>query len=130
MNLVIREYEQDDLADVLRAWETASAIAHPFLTEEFLAQERRNIPELYLPNAETWVAERDGKVIGFIALLGNEVGAIFLNPEFHGQGVGRAMMDKAQELRGSLELDVFKENNVGRNFYAKYGFEIMSESVH
>jgi len=39
-------------------------------------------------------------VEGLIALMGNEVGAIFLQPDFH----GKAMMDKAQELRCDLEV--------------------------
>lgn len=80
MNRTVREYQADDLQDLLAAWESATRLAHPFLTDDFLDQERRNIPELYLPNAETWVVEQDQRVIGFIALLGNEVGAIFVDP--------------------------------------------------
>jgi putative acetyltransferase len=127
---VIREYAPDDLGDVLSAWESASAVAHPFLTKQFVDQERINIPELYLPNAETWVVEESGQVIGFIALIGNEVGAIFVDPQFHGTGAGRALMDKAQALRGDLEVEVFKENAIGRKFYARYGFELLTESIH
>lgn len=118
------------MADVLSVWESATKLAHPFLTEPFLEQERHNIPNLYLPNAETWVVEEAGQVIGFIALLGNEVGAIFVEPEFHGSGAGRALMDQAQALRGELEVEVFKENQIGRKFYASYGFEFLSESLH
>ncbi|QDU07704.1 GNAT family N-acetyltransferase [Gimesia aquarii] len=130
MESIIREYRAEDLNDLLSAWESASRLAHPFLTDEFLEQERDNIPNLYLPNAETWVIEQGGQVIGFIALLGNEVGAIFVQPEFHGTGAGKALMDKAQELRGDLEVEVFKENTIGQEFYARYGFQPLKESVH
>ncbi|TWT29741.1 putative acetyltransferase [Thalassoglobus neptunius] len=68
----IRKYENGDVPAILKAWDSATRLAHPFLEEDFLAQERRNIPELYLPNAETWVTEVDGEVVDFIALLGNE----------------------------------------------------------
>ena len=127
---LVRKYAPDDLADVLSAWEEASALAHPFLTKQFLDQERINIPELYLPNAETWVAEESGRVIGFIALIGNEVGAIFVHPAFHGAGAGRALMDKARALRGDLEVEVFKDNAIGRKFYARYGFDRLAETTH
>lgn len=127
---VIREYAPDDLADILSVWERASALAHPFLTKAFVDQERINIPELYLPNAETWVAEEAGRVIGFIALIGNEIGAIFVDPQFHGTGAGRALMDKARALRGDLEVEVFKANAMGRKFYDRYGFELLAESIH
>ena len=81
-------------------------------------------------NSDTWVAEIDGEVKGFIALMGNEVGAIFLYPDCHGMGAGKALMDKAQELHGDLEVEVFKRNAIGRNFYSKYGFEYFEEKLH
>jgi putative acetyltransferase len=127
---VIRKYESKDVDDVLEAWESASKLAHPFVSAEFLASERHNIPNLYLPNAETWVWETDNRVVGFIALIGNEVGAIFLQPEYRGRGIGRALMDHARDLRGELEVQVFEANTIGRSFYAKYGFEQVEELVN
>ena len=127
---MIREYEDKDLAELLDAWYSASMVAHPFLSEEFFEQERENIVSIHVPNAETWVYELDGIVIGFIALIENEVGAIFLDPKFHGRGIGRALMDHARNQRSELELDVFKENVIGRNFYKKYGFKEEYEHLH
>ena len=120
---VIRQYEKSDLDGVLSSWENASNIAHPFLKEDFQAQVRKDIPELYLPNADTWVVESDNQVVGFIALIGNEVGAIFLQPEHQGKKMGKLMMDKAQELHEDLEVEVFEKNSIGRNFYSQYGFK-------
>lgn len=127
---IIRQYKDSDLNDVISSWSNASKIAHSFLTEEFLELERYNIPNVYLPNADTWVAQKDGKVIGFIALIGNEVGAIFVQPSFHGKGAGLALMNKAQELHGNLEVEVFKDNLIGRKFYSSYGFEFLLEKYH
>ena len=127
---MIRKYQAKDLEDVLVAWAAASAVAHPFLSDEFLAEERQNIANVYLPKAETWVCELDGRVVGFISLLGNEVGAIFVDPKVHGVGIGRALMDHARGLREELEVEVFKANVIGRAFYARYGFELMQEKVH
>lgn len=130
MTHLIRQYKESDLQAVLSSWENAVKIAHPFLKEAFLDTERYNIPNVYLPNTDTWVAQVDEKVVGFIALMGNEVGAIFLEPLFHGRGIGRALMDKAQEIHGTLEVEVFKANPIGRKFYSRYGFELLAESVH
>ena len=125
---MIRQYEDQDLDDLLTAWSAASEIAHPFLTEEFLASERENIPNLYLPNAETWVYEDNGRVVGFVALIGNEVGAIFAHPSHQRMGVGNRLMDKAKELREELEVEVFVKNTIGRSFYSKYGFTPVQEN--
>ena len=127
---IIRQYKDSDLDDVLSSWENSSRVAHPFLKEDFLVQERKNIPDMYLPNADTWVIDIEKKVVGFIALIGNEVGAIFLQPDHQGKKLGKLMMDKAQKLHGDLEVEVFKKNSIGRNFYAKYGFKLIEEKIH
>jgi putative acetyltransferase len=126
----IRQYRESDLEAVLSSWENATRLAHPFMTDDFIAQERNNVAEIYLPNTDTWVVEIGNKVQGFIALMGNEVGAIFLQPNFHGKGTGKALMDKAQELHGDLEVEVFKENYIGRKFYSQYGFVQLEEKWH
>jgi putative acetyltransferase len=127
---VIRKYRPADGEDVLNVWARASALAHPFLSREFLERERHNIPNLYLPKVETWVWEADGHVVGFMSLLENEVGALFVDPEFHRCGIGRALIDRARALRGELEVEVFERNLLGRAFYAKLGFELMHQKVH
>ena len=126
----IRHYSNADLEAVLSSWEKATRLAHPFMTDEFITQERINVAEIYMPNTDTWVVEIEGDVEGFIALMGNEVGALFLQPRCHGIGAGRALMDKAQKLHGDLEVEVFKENSIGRKFYSQYGFELLEEKVH
>jgi len=111
-------------------WEVATRLAHEFITDDFIAQERKNVAEIYLPNTDTWVAEIEGAVKGFIALMGNEVGAIFLQPSYHGNGVGKSLMDTAQELHRDLEVEVFRINSIGRKFYSQYGFEYLNEKLH
>ncbi len=103
----IRQYTEHDLEALLSSWESANRLADPFMTDGFIAQEKINVAELYLPNTDTWVVEVEGEVKGFIAL-----------------------MDKAKALHDDLEVEVFKENLIGRQFYAKYGFELLEEKFH
>ncbi len=127
---MIREYRDDDLDQILEVWYHASKVAHPFLTEEFLAVERENILNVHMPKASTWVHEDAGRVVGFIALIGNEVGAIFVSPKMQGRGIGQALMNLARDQHDTLELDVFEANSLGRGFYEKYGFIQIGRSVH
>ena len=73
---MIRESRPEDCDEVLSVWSAASALAHPFLDENFLERERHDIRNEYLPKADTWVWEADGRVVGFISLLGNEVAVV------------------------------------------------------
>lgn len=125
----IRSIADGDLEELLDVWHRSSVIAHSFLPPEFFETERRQIAERWIPIAETTVAEVDGRVVGFLSLIGNEVGAVFVDPELQGQGVGRALMDAARATRPFLELNVLEANELGRRFYDAYGFEFVDRHV-
>ena len=127
---MIREYDTGDLAELLDVWYDASQIAHWFLDSEFFDQERKEIRKKHLPIAESWVFEEEGRVVGFISLIGNEVGAIFVTPGRQGHGIGRALMDHARASRDHLDVEVYEANEIGRAFYDAYGFEIVETRVH
>ena len=126
---MIRAFDELDIEGILGVWYRASLVAHPFLSEDALERERDEIVEWWLPASETFVYEMDGRVIGFLSLIGNEVGAIFVDPDLHGRGVGRALMDEARSRRPYLELGVFEANHVGRRFYERYGFRLIERRI-
>lgn len=128
--MTLRPYHPQDCDALLDVWQRSATIAHAFLPAEHFAQERLAIAQRYLPVAETWVAEHQGQVAGFIALLGDEVGGFFVDPVCQGQGLGRALMDYALELRGALTVEVFEQNAIGRRFYQRYGFGEIGRSRH
>jgi len=127
---MIRKYIKSDDQAIIDTWYSASKVAHPFLTMDFLKSEEENIRNIYLPNTETYVYEVNGEVIGFIALMGNEVGAIFLDPDYHGHGIGYRLMEFVSKLYNELEVEVFKKNSIGRAFYKRFGFTFLSEGFH
>lgn len=127
---MLRKFKDNDVDAVILSWRRASELAHPFLTKAFLDEEADNVRNVYMAFAETWVTEIEGQVVGFIALVENEIGGLFLDPKFHGQGLGRAMVDKAAAEKGALKVEVFKDNVIGRRFYNAYGFRDIEEFIH
>ena len=119
---MIRKYQEKDTEAVIEAWYQASLIAHPFLSDAFLEQEATNLRELFLPHSQTWVYDDKGEIAGFLSMVDNVVGGIFVHPNWQRAGVGTALMNQAKSLHDDLELDVFEANPIGRSFYAKYGF--------
>ncbi len=126
---MIRPYVADDLAAVVVVWDEASRIAHPFLDEQFFADEREQIASEWMPVADSSVFVLDGQVVGFVAMLGNEVGGLFVHPDHQRSGIGRALLDSVRATRPFLELDVFERNDLGRRFYAAYGFREIGRHV-
>jgi putative acetyltransferase len=126
---MIRPYVDQDLAELLDLWYRASLIAHPFLSNEFLETERRDIADRWLPVAETMVYEVDGHVVAFLSMVGNEVGGLFVDPGHQRRGIGRALLDTARQSHPYLELSVFEANNDGRRFYDAYGFKVTGRRI-
>ena len=124
---LIRHFLSEDTEAVITVWRAASDLAHPFLSKAFQDKAEILTRDIYLKMAEIWVHESDGQIDGFVGLLqmdtGWHIGGLFVHPDRHGQGIGRALVDKAVRLKGGLSVEVFLDNKIGRAFYAAYGFK-------
>ncbi|HEY6890253.1 MAG TPA: GNAT family N-acetyltransferase [Solirubrobacter sp.] len=111
----------------------------PAVTKVFQAARDHSLP--YLPKLHTdaedhaffarivktggvTVAEADGAVVGFLALSGDEVDHLYIDPAHHRQGHGSALLRAAQATNADLELWVFQRNADAIAFYAAHGFAI------
>ncbi|WP_370313140.1 GNAT family N-acetyltransferase [Sagittula sp.] len=115
--------DTEKLSDI---WFAASLKAHPFIGEPKLVEQRKLIEETYLPKSETWVACCGGDEVGFISLLGNFVGGIFIAPDRQGLGIGRKLIAHALALKGELSLEVYTANEQAVRFYRTLGFTKVS----
>ena len=130
---MIRDYDRSrDTDRILHIFHRASLLAHPFLTPGFLEKTMTDIREVYLPEVQTFVLCPDPHTepVAFISLMGSEVAALFALPEVHGRGHGRALMDHAVHRHGARDVVVFRDNDIGRRFYARYGFVEKGEFLH
>lgn len=127
---MIREFETEDKEQALDAWEKAAREAYTFFDESFFKKERKTLSDANFDVTEKWAYEADGKVVGFVAMIENEVGGIFVDPAYQGRGIGRALMDKVRETREFLELSVFEKNKIGRRFYDRYGFKHVGDVMN
>ena len=82
---------------------------------------------------EVWVAEEDGRLVGFLGIEAsrNLGGApvlekLYVEPAEQNRGVGSALLDKAKELRpDELYLWVFQKNEGARRLYERQGFTVV-----
>ena len=125
----IRRFRETDQSEVLRIWYKESLDSHSFIPAKFWAEYLENLKQKYLPSADTFVAESEGRIFGFISLMGNYVGALFVDKQSQGQGIGGALVDFANQLKGNLFVDVYKENTRAHYFYEKYGFKEKREKI-
>jgi GNAT superfamily N-acetyltransferase len=77
-----------------------------------------------------FVWDQDGRVVGFAALDGNELVAIYVDPHAQGAGVGSALLDAAIEaLRAAGHAEAllwtFEANGLARAFYERHGWALV-----
>ena len=126
---MIRNYRETDLEEMVRIWYNASIIAHSFIPASFWALQKSAMKDKYLPLAENFVFEDEGKVKGFISLVGKRVCALFVTPAMQGKGIGRALLENSKTLKGKLSLKVYRENESAFGFYKKCGFVAAGEEL-
>jgi GNAT superfamily N-acetyltransferase len=89
-------------------------------------EHRGFIRNVVLAQQEVWVAEEDGRVVGFAALSADILMHIYVHPDAQGRGVGAALLTKAKERRpGGFTLWCFQQNDGARRFYEAHGLHVV-----
>ncbi|WP_019644632.1 GNAT family N-acetyltransferase [Novispirillum itersonii] len=127
---LIRCATPDDFPCLLDLWLRASRHGHPFLSAEQIDRQYQLVRDVYIPKAEMWVTEEEGRLTGFVALLDHLVGGLFVDPHDHGRGIGRALIAHALTLRGHLLLGVYTRNEGAVAFYRRLGFTEVGRQPH
>lgn len=126
--LLIRRAKVDDQADMLRIWLAASRVGHAFLGEDVLQAQREKVRDVYFDLADHWLAW-DEVPQGFIALLDNHIGGLFVDPLVHRGGIGRQLIEHAAKRLGTLTVDVYEQNRSAVAFYTHCGFDLVSRKA-
>lgn len=111
-----------DFDDVMRVWREASRLGHPFLSEADLDAQERLTRKEHLPRADLVLAERAGRIVGFIATSGDYIGGLFVAPEAQRSGVGRSLLEHVRMRSARFRLGVYEANPSARAFYGRCGF--------
>lgn len=127
--MIIRKFEHPDTEEIIEIWYNVSVVAHSFIPKEMWESHKDELSNKYLPITETWVAEENGNLIGFISLLGNYIGALFVTLKEQGKGVGTKLIEQARQEKEHLNVGVYSKNVSARRFYKKNGFTYLSEEV-
>lgn len=120
--LTLRPWRLSDLEACMTIWRAGSEFAHPFLSRADLDADEDLVRTIYMPSTDITVAEKDGEIVGFIALSGAFIGALFVAPAFHRNGIGARLLAHVARLHPALEVEVYVANAAARRFYTAAGF--------
>lgn len=117
-----------DSEELTNVWRDSVEATHHFLSLEAIDRLEPLIRDEHFPRLKIVVAERNGCILGFIGMDGQQVAMLFVADEVRSMGVGSSLLQWAKTQSPRLTLDVNEQNPRAAVFYAKRGFRPVSRS--
>lgn len=122
-------YAQPDEHDLLEALQRRASFELREYRDQLMANpDAVHLPPAQIANGQVIVAELEGQIAGFAAVVGGELDGLFVEPDLWGRGIGRVLIDAAtHEARDrGLALTVIAAPSA-RRFYESCGFSVEGE---
>lgn len=121
--MILRLATAADAQAVAIVHRTAMRVSLSFLPELHTAeQDLGYFGQKFLPANEVWVAEGDGRVVGYVGFDADWINHLYILPDFQGQGIGPELLAKAIADGRARKLWTFQKNARARKFYEDRGF--------
>ena len=125
---MIRNLQTTDMDRVAEIWLQTNLRAHGFLSAAYWEGYFEPVKQM-LPQAEVYLYEEAGEILGFIGLNGEEIEGLFVWGSAQGRGIGKRLMDHAKRIKGRLYLSVYQKNAGAIRFYRREGFRVVREGI-
>lgn len=125
---MIRMFDARDLDQVMELWLNGNIEAHDFIPRNYWESNAPMVREQLL-QAEIYVYETDGKILGFVGLQGDYLAGIFVDRHARSMGIGGQLIHYVQKIRRTLTLNVYRKNQSAMEFYLREGFYVLSEDI-
>lgn len=143
MSLIVRPVQLSDASSIHRISILESVLPYMVWVPSLRIDQIESMLKNLGPNEHQFVAELDGKVVGYVGLTQSRanrkshVGELFVgvDSEHHGQGVGTALITKALDLADNwlllerVELEVLETNPRAQALYGRLGFVAEGKKV-
>ena len=125
----IRPFHENDFAAILDIYAKSKLDELIYECTEFvllpLEQDHKRLVELR--ESDVYVYDDNG-VVGYGALLGSEIRALFVLPDYRGKGIGKLLLKHLLScIEGSAILYVAKSNTPAKNLYETFGFKVAEQ---
>lgn len=129
MPLMLDTPTDAELSTLVEIWEAAVRATHHFLPESDLQVIKPLLRGQYFPAVQLTCARNEsGQILGFVGTAEGLVEMLFVDPAYHGQGVGKRLMLYAINELGATRVDVNEQNTQAVGFYQHLGFVVTDRS--
>ena len=125
-SFVLRNATRADMEAIARLHRHVRKTCLPYLPELHTPQQDLAFFEGHVfPSSIIWLAEDEGRLIGFAVLKQDWLDHLYVDPVWHGRGVGLALLTAVREDAEELNLWTFQANAQARRFYERHGFRLV-----
>jgi len=129
MELTIDKINKIEYSEVVNVWEASVRATHHFLKEEDIEYFKPLILNTYLDAVELrCIRNSENKIIGFLGVADQNLEMLFIDPEYRGKKIGKALLDYAITKLNVIKVDVNEQNEQAVGFYKHCGFEVIGRS--
>ena len=121
----IRKYQESDFSTLCEIHDPArkQELAAANLTAAFIPFKIASQKEGLFDDYQVYVAQKDKTTVGFVAFNDEELGWLYVKPEYQHQGIGSQLIDFAIKNAGRpFYLEVL-EGNPAQKLYLAKGFK-------
>jgi putative acetyltransferase len=83
--------------------------------------------DYFLPEHDVWVWD-DGGVVAYCGFGEGWLDHLYVDPAWHGRGIGTVLLDVAKDRSDRLSLWVFQKNTRAIAFYERNGFRLIEKT--
>ncbi|MEO8812243.1 MAG: GNAT family N-acetyltransferase [Caulobacteraceae bacterium] len=125
--LIVERATAGDAGEIAELFLASRQDALPYLARIHRDDEVRAwVGEVVLPRLETWVARERDRIVGFLALDGDDLDQLYVLPGHYRQGIGARLLAVAKERSPArLRLFAFQRNMRARAFWEANGFRVL-----
>ncbi|WP_417379030.1 acetyltransferase [Gimesia sp.] len=129
LSFQISNITSEDHPRVLEVWEASVRATHDFLDEAHIQSLKPLVQNACLNCMPVFcVRDENQTVIGFVGVEFPKIEALFIDPAWRGNGIGRQLVKYAIDELGAELVDVNEQNKQALGFYLHLGFEVAHRS--
>ena len=125
---MIRNFKPQDIDRVMEIWLDTNIKTHDFVKSQYWKDNFNMVSEM-ISKSTVYVYEQDGMIQGFVGLVDEYIGGIFVTSEAQSKGVGSQLLQMCKSKHQNLTLSVYKNNLRGVKFYLRENFSQISEQI-
>ncbi|MEL7004905.1 MAG: GNAT family N-acetyltransferase [Bacteroidota bacterium] len=129
MQYKIDKIDTSEYHEVVDVWEASVRATHHFLQESDIEYFKPLILNQYLDAVQLrCIRGSNNKIKGFLGVAEDNLEMLFVHPDYHGQGIGKALLEYSIDQLKILKVDVNEQNEQAVGFYHHNGFVTVSRS--